>query len=154
MLCTGPGRALEEERVGCAGGLSCRLGYTQAAHYVHCSRAQRWQGGAAGPQAWVGGSSLTPATHTGSVATSVSGKQLPREEGQTLGCHTLHSQTCHFRRLQTRFVRAMWLRPHGGTGREGCMGNRAARRKEWRCADGTEMLFTDNCLCKQFDYQS
>ena len=119
---------------------------------VGCCHRNHTGGGL--PQAWVGGSSLTPATHTGSVATSVSGKQLLREEGQTLGCHTLHSQTCHFRRLQTRFVRAMWLRPHGGTGREGCMGNRAARRKEWRCADGTEMLFTDNCLCKQFDYQS
>lgn len=28
----------------------------------------------------------------------------------------------------------------------------AAGRKEWRCVDGTETPFIDNCLCKQFYY--
>lgn len=90
--------------------------------------------------------------HTGSVATSVSGEQLLREEGQTQGCCALHSNIWHFRRLQTRLVRTIWLRPHGGTRRKGCTGQEAAGRKEWRYADGTERPFTDNCLCKQFYY--
>lgn len=55
------------------------------------------------PQAWVGVSSQTPATHTGSVATLVSGKQLLWRERQTQGYCDLHSSTCHF---QTRFIKS------------------------------------------------
>lgn len=50
------------------------------------------------PQAWVGGSSLTVATHTDSVATSTSGKQLLRRENTLSGAvhcaaHHPHQET-------------------------------------------------------------
>lgn len=48
-------RALQKERVGCAGGLCCRWRHAHAAHHVHRCGAQGCQSGATGPQSWMWG---------------------------------------------------------------------------------------------------
>lgn len=82
------------------------------------------------PQAWVGGLSLTRATHTHRLSRHLGQWQTAAERGGAdPGCCALHSKICHFRRLQTRFTRAIRLKPHGDTRQELYKGKRQLKER-------------------------
>lgn len=99
----------------------------------------------------LGGRLVTDSGHTHRLSRHLGQWQTAAErEGQTQGCCDLHSKICHFRRLQTSFIKAIWLKPHGDTRQKSCTRERGSWKRVEVCWWQTP--FNDNCLCKQFYY--